>query len=386
MDGADTAETIARRVTETLAAPRDGDGSSLGEAADIERVVSATIDDGRATIRLQVLAPSGAMRTRTEQAVREAAREMDDITAVEVSWVADVSDPGRRVDFLPDVKHVIAVGSGKGGVGKSTVATNLAVALADTGADVGLLDADVHGPNAPKLLGLSDRKPDTTIDDTIEPRTAHGVRVMSMDFIVGDDDPVIWRGVLVDSSLKQLLSDVAWGSLDYLVVDLPPGTGDAHITMTQHLPLSGVVVVTTPQPVAVADSERTIRGFTRYDVPILGVVENMSRFDCPDCGSTRDIFGTGGARELSEEWDVPVLGRLPLDASVGAPQDSPDDAGNRGIDVPLVGRLQIPQTREEREQDEGVDPIVVRDGTFGDQFDRIATRTAIRVASLTAEE
>jgi ATP-binding protein involved in chromosome partitioning len=273
-----------------------------------------------------------------------------------VAFHPSVPPAVQRVDMLPEVEHVVAVASGKGGVGKSTVAANLAVSLADAGASVGLLDADVYGPNAPSLLGLDDTTPQTTRDATIVPREAHGVRVMSMDFVVGEDDPIIWRGPMVDDVLKQLTGDVEWGSLDYLVVDMPPGTGDAQLTLVQHLPVAGCVVVTTPQSVAVDDARRGLEGFAKYDVPVLGVVENMRGFRCPDCDHVEDVFGAGGADALADEFDIPVLGRVPLDPAVGTLSD--DDPGH-GVELPVVGRVGLPRTTAEREG--RLPPIALRD-------------------------
>jgi ATP-binding protein involved in chromosome partitioning len=378
MTGDDEASR-ATQVLDTLVAP-ERENALLAGATGIEQVLDVSVTGETATVRVRIPAPSDSTRARIEAEFREIVLGVAGVDDLAVAWGGKIPDPGHRVDALPGVKHVVAVASGKGGVGKSTVAANLAVTLADGGADVGLLDADVHGPNAPKLLGLSDWTPETTLDDEIRPRTAHGVSVMSMDFIVGEDDPIIWRGVLVDESLKQLLDDVAWGSLDYLVVDLPPGTGDAHLTMVQYLPISGAVIVTTPQPVAVDDAERALRGFEQYDVPVVGIVENMSGYECPDCGSTHDIFGTGGARDLGEKWNVPVIGQLLLDPSVHTAR-SDNKASPPGIDVPLLGRLQVPRTRKEREQTEEADPVAVRNSDLRQRLDLIAARTATHLAS-----
>ncbi|MEF8975261.1 MAG: Mrp/NBP35 family ATP-binding protein [Halapricum sp.] len=375
----DNVASRARQVLDTLVAP-ERENALLAGAAGIEQVLDVSVTEETATVRVRIPAPSDSTRARIKAEFREVVLGVEGVDDLAITWGGEIPDPGRRVEALPGVKHVVAVASGKGGVGKSTIATNLAVTLADGGADVGLLDADIHGPNAPKLLGLSDWTPETTLDDEIRPRTAHGVSVMSMDFIVGQDDPIIWRGVLVDESLKQFLDDVAWGSLDYLVVDLPPGTGDAHLTMVQYLPISGAVIVTTPQPVAVDDAERALRGFDQYDVPVVGIVENMSGYECPDCGSTHDIFGTGGARALGEKWNVPVIGQLPLDPSVHTSR-SDDGASPPGIDVPLLGRLRVPQTRKEREQTEETDPVAVRNGDLRQRLDLIAARTATHLAS-----
>jgi len=209
---------------------------------------------------------------------------------------------------LPDVKNVIAVASGKGGVGKSTVAVNLAAGLAELGARVGLFDADVYGPNVPRMVDAEDR-PGTTGAETIVPPEQFGVTLMSMDFLVGKDDPVIWRGPMVHKVLTQLIEDVEWGALDYMIVDLPPGTGDTQLTLLQTVPLSGAVIVTTPQEVAIDDARKGLRMFGRHDTPVLGIVENMSTFRCPDCGSASPR--TAAANRRRRRPDRPPRGSRP---------------------------------------------------------------------------
>jgi ATP-binding protein involved in chromosome partitioning len=211
---------------------------------------------------------------------------------------------------IPGVRTIVAVSSAKGGVGKSTVAVNLALSLARTGAKVALMDADVYGPSAPHMLGIQERA--HTHGQRIAPIERYGIDVMSMGFFLDDSSPVIWRGPMVMGLIRQFLRDVDWGPQDYLVVDMPPGTGDAALTLAQQVPLSGAVIVTTPQDVALADVERGIAMFGELHVPVLGVVENMSTYRCPDCGETEDIFGAGAAEELAERFHVPVLARLPL--------------------------------------------------------------------------
>ncbi len=222
------------------------------------------------------------------------------------------------------VQHVIAVASGKGGVGKSTVATNLAVALAQSGASVGLMDADVYGPSVPTMMGV-DEKPGFA-DGKVYPVQAHGVLLMSIGFVVDDDDAMIWRGPMASGAINQFISDVVWGELDYLILDLPPGTGDIQLTIVQKLKLTGAIVVTTPQEVALADVRRANGMFTKVDVPVLGIVENMSYFVCPGCGHREEIFAHGGGRTAAEQMGVPFLGELPLAYGVRA-------AGDIGIPV-----------------------------------------------------
>lgn len=224
-------------------------------------------------------------------------------------------DPFADRAKLPGVRKVIAVASAKGGVGKSSVAVNLALALADAGHRVGLLDADVYGPSVPTMLGIHEQ-PEVTADRKIFPVMAMGLQVISMGLLLPPDQPVIWRGPLVFSAIKQFLKDVQWKDLDILVVDMPPGTGDAQLTLIQQVPLSGIVMVTTPQEVALADVRRGIRMFRETQVPVLGIVENMSYFICPGCSQKHDIFGTGGGGEVAAQYGLPLLGEIPIDPAI----------------------------------------------------------------------
>ena len=219
--------------------------------------------------------------------------------------------PQKAPDLIPEVRHTIAVSSGKGGVGKSTVAVNLALALARTGAQVGIIDADVYGPDLPLMLGTRGRP--GMFDNRIIPVDAHGIKVMSIGLLVGDKEPLVWRGPMIHSFIQQMLRDVLWGALDYLVFDMPPGTGDAQLSLSQVIPLSGVVMVTTPQEVALLDVRKAIGMFQRLNVPMLGIVENMSYFVAPDTGTRHHIFGEGGGRRVADEYGVPLLAQLPLD-------------------------------------------------------------------------
>jgi ATP-binding protein involved in chromosome partitioning len=252
-----------------------------------------------------------------------------------------VPAPTPRPGLLPRVDHVFAVSSGKGGVGKSMVATNLAVALHGRGLRVGLLDADIYGPNIPLMFGES-RRPRVTGDkgqERIEPLEAHGVRLMSLGFLLEPEQPAIMRGPLIAGILKQFLEQVEWGELDVLVVDMPPGTGDAQLSLVQTIDLDGAVMVTTPQDVATGDVRRGVRMFERVNTRILGIVENMTGFACPSCGEVHDVFGRGGGRRLAGELDVPFLGEIPLDVEVreagdrGAPTvvSAPDSAAARAL-------------------------------------------------------
>jgi ATP-binding protein involved in chromosome partitioning len=222
---------------------------------------------------------------------------------------------------LPGVRHVVAVSSGKGGVGKSTTAVNLALAGAAEGLRVGLMDADVYGPSVPKLLGLHGQ-PESLAGRRLRPLAAHGLKAMSIGFLVGDETPMVWRGPMVMAAITQLVRDVEWGELDLLLVDMPPGTGDAQLTLAQIIPLAGAVVVSTPQDLALIDARRGVAMFRRVDVPILGVVENMSAFVCPSCGGRTELFGHGGAREEAARIGAPFLGEVPLDPEIRRTSDA----------------------------------------------------------------
>ncbi|HEX2527280.1 MAG TPA: iron-sulfur cluster carrier protein ApbC [Geminicoccus sp.] len=221
---------------------------------------------------------------------------------------------------VPGVRSIIAVASGKGGVGKSTTAINLALGLAAIGQRVGILDADIYGPSIPRMVGATGR-PTSPDGKRLEPMRAWGIPTMSMGYLVEEDTPMIWRGPMVQSAIQQMLSDVSWGELDVLVVDLPPGTGDAQLTMSQKVPLTGAVIVSTPQDIALLDARKAIQMFRKVDVPILGIVENMSYFCCPNCGHRSDIFAHGGARDCAASYGVPFLGEVPLDIRIRETSD-----------------------------------------------------------------
>jgi ATP-binding protein involved in chromosome partitioning len=230
-------------------------------------------------------------------------------------------DARHRPGGVPGVKHIIAVASGKGGVGKSTTAVNLALALKELGLTVGILDADIYGPSMPRLLGLAGQQPQQLGGNKLEPMQAYGLKVMSMGFLVDEETPMIWRGPMVMSALSQMLKDVAWGDLDVLVVDMPPGTGDAQLTMAQQVPLAGAVIVSTPQDLALIDARKGLNMFRKVNVPVLGLVENMSTFVCPHCGERSDIFGHGGARSEASRLGVPFLGEVPLTLAIRETSD-----------------------------------------------------------------
>ncbi len=227
----------------------------------------------------------------------------------------------QGVNLLPNVKNIIAVASGKGGVGKSTTSVNLALALAAEGATVGLLDADIYGPSQPQMLGISGR-PESTDGKSMQPMLAHGIQAMSIGFLVDIDTPMVWRGPMVTGALEQLLRDTKWNDLDYLVIDLPPGTGDIQLTLAQKIPVTGAIIVTTPQDIALLDARRGLKMFEKVNIPILGIVENMSTHICSNCGHEEHIFGAGGGAQMCADYNVDLLGSLPLDISIREQTDS----------------------------------------------------------------
>jgi ATP-binding protein involved in chromosome partitioning len=241
----------------------------------------------------------------------------------------------RGLTPLPHIANIVAVASGKGGVGKSTVAVNLALAWAAQGARVGLLDADIYGPSQPLMLGLSGQRPTSVDGKRIRPLSNHGVVAMSIGFLVDVEQPMIWRGPMVTSALNQLLSDTDWGELDYLVIDMPPGTGDIQLTLSQKVPVAGAVIVTTPQDIALADARKGLKMFEKVNVPVLGIVENMSVHVCSQCGHAEHIFGSGGGTRMAEQYNVQLLAELPLDAHI---RDEADNGRPTVVAAPQTAR------------------------------------------------
>jgi ATP-binding protein involved in chromosome partitioning len=270
-----------------------------------------------------------------------------DVRDAKITVVPKIASHAVRagVDRVPGVKNIIAVASGKGGVGKSTTAVNLALALRDEGALVGVLDADIYGPSVPLLINVSGR-PDSADGKTMEPMVGHGLKASSIGFLVNADSPAIWRGPMVTQALEQLLRKTNWGELDYLIVDMPPGTGDIALTLAQRVPVTGAVIVTTPQDIALLDARKGLRMFEKVEVPVLGVIENMSVHVCAECGHIEHLFGQGGAERMAQEFSVPCLGRLPLtlaireNADAGRPTivANPDSA-EAGLYREIAGRL-----------------------------------------------
>lgn len=281
------------------------------------------ISGGKVKFTIMLTTPACPLRTRIENESRQAVMAIAGVESVAIKMDSNVPADGRQRGLLQlPVKNAVAVASGKGGVGKSTVAVNIAVALAQSGAKVGLLDADIYGPNIPTMMGINHLPPPQ--NEKLIPGEAFGVKVMSIGFLVKPGQPLIWRGPMLHSAIRQFLTDVTWGELDYLIIDLPPGTGDAQLSLAQSIPLSGGVIVTLPQDVSLEDASRGLYMFRELNVPILGVVENMSYLELPD-GTRMDIFGKGGGEKLAKQAGVPFIGSIPIDPSVriGGDQGSP---------------------------------------------------------------
>ncbi|HEX5031307.1 MAG TPA: Mrp/NBP35 family ATP-binding protein [Candidatus Eisenbacteria bacterium] len=292
-----------------------------------EQVKEIKEKNGKVLVTVAVDVPTGEKPAFADQ-MKTRLRAVPGVKDVFVSFAPTpkAAAPEAPTNPLPGVKHIVAVGAGKGGVGKSTVAVNLAIALAQEGMKVGLLDADIYGPSAAIMTGTSEHKAQGDAHQRVVPAVKHGIRIISMAFLLPkDQSAVVWRGPMVGKMVTQLLTGVAWGELDYLVVDLPPGTGDAVLSLSQSVPLSGAVVVTTPQDVALLDVMKAIEMFRAVKVPVLGVVENMAGFTCPKCGTMTPIFLEGAGRKAAERFDLPLLGSLPLDAAVppGGDRGSP---------------------------------------------------------------
>lgn len=275
--------------------------------------------NGDVKLTVMLTTPACPLKAKIEADVREALGKVTGVGKVEVKMDAQVRSSVKQANAIAGVKHIIAVSSGKGGVGKSTVAANLAVSLALEGARVGLMDADVYGPNIPTMLGVTEQpliEKHPTLGEVLVPPMAHGVRVMSMGFLIKGDQPLIWRGPMLHSVVNQFCHQVAWGELDYLIVDMPPGTGDVQLSLAQLVPVTGTVIVTTPQEVSAQDVRKAINMFEKVRVPILGIVENMSYFECDGCTKKHYLFGEGGGKTIARKFSVDLLAELPLMAQV----------------------------------------------------------------------
>jgi ATP-binding protein involved in chromosome partitioning len=302
---------------------------------ELNMIRNIRIDDRRVSFTLVLTTPACPLRQFIVEDCERAVKTLPGVEEVVVDVTAETPQQRSLPDHtgVPGIKNIVAVSSGKGGVGKSTVAVNVAVALAQAGAKVGLLDADIYGPNAPTMLGLGDAR--VTVQqgsqgEILEPAFNYGVRLVSMGFLIDPDQPVIWRGPMLNGIIRQFLYQVNWGELDYLIVDMPPGTGDAQLTMTQAVPMAGAVIVTTPQTVALLDSRRGLKMFQQLGVAVLGIVENMSYFIPPDLPDKQyDIFGSNGGKKAAQELQVPLLGCVPLEISLR-------QGGDRGIPIVLA--------------------------------------------------
>lgn len=284
------------------------------------------IDGGKVKFRIELTTPACPLKDKLKADAEAAVKKIAGVQALEIEMTSRVRPANTAKDqLLPHVKNVVLVGAGKGGVGKSTVALNLACALARHGASVGLLDADFYGPSVPVMTGIK-KKPVSRDGKNLEPLEAHGLKVMSIGFLIEADQALIWRGPMLQGALLQLVRDVNWGELDYLVVDLPPGTGDIPLTVAQQLKSAGAVLVTTPQDVALADVIRAKQMFDKLNIPVLGIVENMSQFICPHCGKGTHIFDTGGGRKAAELMDMTFLGEIPLELKIR-------QGGDKGLPV-----------------------------------------------------
>ena len=315
------------------------------------------IDGDRVGIDVVLGYPARSQHEILRKLVRDAVAALPGVARVDVTMAQKITSHAvqRGVKLVPGVRNIIAVASGKGGVGKSTTAVNLALALAAEGAQVGILDADIYGPSQPTMLGIAGR-PESKDGKTLEPMEAYGIQAMSIGFLIDTDTPMVWRGPMVTQALEQLLKDTNWRDLDYLIVDMPPGTGDIQLTLSQKVPVTGAVIVTTPQDIALMDAKKGLKMFEKVGVPIVGIVENMSIHICSNCGHAEHIFGAGGAEAMSRDYHVPFLGALPLDIRI-------------------------------REQADSGRPTVVADpdGKVADIYRAIARKTAIFVAQKAAD-
>jgi ATP-binding protein involved in chromosome partitioning len=314
------------------------------------------IEGGQVRFTVMLTTPACPLRGKIESEARQAVLSVAGVQSVEIRMSSDVPNDGRMRGLVnTTIKNAIAVGSGKGGVGKSTVAVNIAVALAQSGARVGLMDADIYGPNIPTMLGIEKLPPPA--GKKISPAKAYDVEVISMGLLVQPGQPLIWRGPMLNSAIRQFLSDVEWSELDYLIVDLPPGTGDAALSLAQALPLSGAIIVTLPQLVSLEDASRGLAMFRQLEVPILGVIENMSYLDLPD-GTRMDIFGSGGGEQLAQATQTTFLGKIPIDQNIRIGGDSgkpivishPDSAvaiALRGIAEKVAARVSVEALRRD---------------------------------------
>ena len=324
-------------VLDALRVVRDPDLNR--DIVSLKFIKNLKIEGGNVAFAIELTTPACPVKDQMRDQARAAVAALAGVTNVDITMTAQVrataTADGNKAP-VPGVKNIIAVGAGKGGVGKTTVAVNLAIALSKAGSRVAMIDGDVYGPNVPIMLGLQTQL--TTDGQKIVPAEQYGIQVVSMAFLTADDAPVIWRGPMLHGVIQQFFREVRWDRIDYLIVDMPPGTGDVALSLSQTVPVSGAIVVTTPQTVSIADTRRAVRMYQKLNVPMLGLVENMSHFVCPGCGEESDIFGKGGGEALAKELTVPFLGRIPIyepirvggdtgvPITVGEPQSAPAKA------------------------------------------------------------
>ncbi|MGR4870915.1 iron-sulfur cluster carrier protein ApbC [Variovorax sp. LARHSF232] len=312
-----TQEALAQALKSVL------DPNTGKDFVSAKALKNVQIHEGDVSFDIELGYPAKSQVPAMRKALVAAAKTVPGVENVSVNITTRVISHAvqRGVQLMPNVKNIIAVASGKGGVGKSTTAANLALALAAEGAAVGLLDADIYGPSQPMMLGIS-RRPESEDGKTMEPLENHGVQVMSIGFLVDQDEAMIWRGPMATQALEQLLRQTNWKDLDYLIVDMPPGTGDIQLTLSQRVPMTGAVIVTTPQDIALLDARKGIKMFEKVGVPILGIVENMAVHVCSNCGHVEHIFGAEGGKKMAEQYQMPYLGALPLDINIRLQADS----------------------------------------------------------------
>ena len=344
------ASVTAEQVEESLKNIDDPNlGKNLFAAKSVKDI---QVEGDKVSIAIELGYPAKTIRDAMAKQIQSEVSKLDGVGDVEVSigWNIQAHSVQKSLKPMENIKNVIAVASGKGGVGKSTTAVNLALALSAEGAIVGVLDADIYGPSQPRMLGVSGQ-PDSSDGKSLEPMESHGIQAMSIGFLIDEETPMIWRGPMVTQALEQLLNDTRWRNLDYLIVDLPPGTGDVQLTLAQKIPVSGAVIVTTPQDIALLDARKGLKMFEKVEVPVLGIVENMSIHICSECGHEEPIFGTGGGEKMATEYNVELLGQLPLDIHI-------------------------------REQADGGEPTVVAmpDSRVAQIYGEIARKTAAKLA------
>ena len=348
MSDAPTPDAVRKALAQVKDPATDRDLESSRQLTKVE------LDGNTAHLGVDLISPGYPLKATLDAAIRAALEPMGLTVKIDYGLAVPRKPPRQDQNRMPTVKNVIAVAAGKGGVGKSTVSVNLAMAIKQMGGSVGILDADIYGPSVPKMLGTPSRQTDKTEDGTrIIPALYRGIPVMSVEYFVESGRAVIWRGPMIHKLLQQFLEDVDWGDLDYLIIDMPPGTGDAQLSLGQLIPITGGVIVTTPQEVALLDVRKAVDMFKKLETPILGMVENMAFYECPSCGFHDDVFSSGGADRLAAEIGADVLGRLPVDRKVSL-------GGERGI--PVVE----------------ADP----DGTHGKMFRDVAAQATLRASKI----